>query len=95
MSKIIKINPLQFIDDSIKSKNKEYFKKRYEEKKDIKITCPWCDSITNIPSIDRHLKSKKCSILKNEFLENNKDGISVLYKFQQFVRKVKKGIITE
>ena len=55
-----KIIPLSFIKDN----NNKESKKRNDAYKQITITCPWCNSITNRLSMDRHFNGKKCSIIK-------------------------------
>lgn len=46
---------------------------RYRLHKEIKILCPFCNSLTNIWSIKNHLKGINCIDLRNIFLKEKPD----------------------
>jgi hypothetical protein len=44
----------------------------YELYKDEKIECPYCESVTNLYDISRHMKGKRCQRYKELYLQVNK-----------------------
>ena len=44
--------------------NREYLKKRYNDYKEIKIECPYCERTKNVYDIFKHIKTNRCMLIQ-------------------------------
>ena len=62
-------------------KQKEYhdkIKEKYYIDKEVKIFCSYCNSLTNLWSLNTHMKGKKCKELKEILIKDKPEMIDQL-----------------